>query len=745
MIIRSFRSIFWIFLTLTLAGAPLFSGALGRYQGLVFVNLIAFSFLWLSFKSIFSDRVISYYQHPTYKWLFFIFLLILSQLVLPDLLVFLSRGELSLFSFDAFGLRRTFAPHMTVYELMNYSAGVLLFIMVIHGIESERNISYLIRLLAGVMMISGVVGILQYLDNSTDYFWVFSTRGESSFFAGFPVENRFPAFAGMIFYLVAGRLTYLLVRYPPLKTRRRINEQVFLAFTALVTIASLGVCGSRGGTLIFLMTLPVYALLLATGRNKRLALGVLGFVAVSALAFFMWIGPEKVMKEFTGVQSQIWDVVSQQDHEVVEGKPKVSNTFQMRLKIQRIALTEVFPVNPFWGVGMGAFFDVYKTKMDPGMNFTHLVYNEWIEWLVHTGTLGFLLMLAIFFLYLGAVLPLLKPTGDAYIDFNIRGVLMALFTCVLMSCYDAMLHDRGNLFTFICIAAIGLRLRFFYDEMRGKQVLRVIRVSGAGRKVGLFLVLLVVFSGTFYITAFASYVEQIYLPKNIASLSSNQLLKYQKLFPWNAQLFFMRGTKLMTEYQRAMKMSAYEALPSEARMVGQYALIEIEKAINLNPMEMFYWDAKANIYRQMGRKDLEERTYQEIIKINPYARRGYMIYAAFFFREAVEECFSGGQMIRPLSESESFWKGAKLYLEAQRLLSHTFFYIYIYMVPQYEEVRHELFRQGIAEHWQLYPKHDQMVASYKTGYHDAWKAGSAARRKIKENGLRLPKDLPVTA
>jgi len=205
-----------------------------------------------------------------------------------------------------------------------------------------------------------IFGILQYLTFNGKLYWFRVMRYGGYPFGPYVNRNHFAGFAE----------TVIPVALVPLVLGKVRRERSFLiALFAVVPIVALFLCASRGGIVSFAMQMVILFLLLLVRRVRGRHMIVGGLVVLCAVMGVSWIGVQKVLERFEGIQS----------FEVSTGKRSAMRHDTWRL----------FLDHPMLGTGLGTFqmvFPPYDSLYD-GKIANH-AHNDYLEALSETGLIG---------------------------------------------------------------------------------------------------------------------------------------------------------------------------------------------------------------------------------------------------------------------------------------------------------------------------------------------------------------------
>lgn len=260
--------------------------------------------------------------------------------------------------------------HETVTEFMNYVAYGLIFLISTQLFRREREVRSLLLSLAVLGFLLAVVGSVQEFTAQGKLYWIRTPQNPAGTFGPYANRNHYAGVMEMLFpFALLGALK------PNLENSKRI----VLGFAALLMIATVFLCGSRGGFIsVAFQMIFLAVLVLWRSRHMSLILTLtLAFVLTGA--FGTWLGSDKLIGRL--------------------GDYKNGSTFS-RVQVVKDGVA-MFQQHPWTGWGLGNFPIVYpKFRTFATDLFVNEAHNDFVQLLVETGLLGFgagLLLLAIVF------------------------------------------------------------------------------------------------------------------------------------------------------------------------------------------------------------------------------------------------------------------------------------------------------------------------------------------------------------
>jgi O-antigen ligase len=249
--------------------------------------------------------------------------------------------------------------HETVTEFMNYVAYGLLFLIATQLFRKEREVRSLVLSLAVLGFFLAVLGSIQEFTADGKLYWVRMPQNPAGTFGPYANRNHYAGVIEMLF-----PFAFLGALKPNLENSKRI----VLGFAALLMIATVFLCGSRGGFIsVGLEMIFLAVLVLWRSRHIGLILTVtLAFVLTGA--FGTWLGSDRLIGRL--------------------GDLKNGGGFS-RLQVARDSV-QMFEQHPWTGWGLGNFPIVYpKFRTFATDLYVNEAHNDFVQLLVETGLLGF--------------------------------------------------------------------------------------------------------------------------------------------------------------------------------------------------------------------------------------------------------------------------------------------------------------------------------------------------------------------
>jgi O-antigen ligase len=210
--------------------------------------------------------------------------------------------------------------------------------------------------------------IVQFFSNTQLMYWTVKLRWPGCIFGPYINHNHYAGLLEILLPLAIGALLALPENYAfkPLG-----------AFAVLLALASVLVCGSRGGTIAIVTELAIFAIVISrAGGVHRTPILIAFAVAVFGLTLFTWIVPSSVIER--------WEKTTE--------APEAAA--QPRFLMSADAV-QIFHHYPLAGIGTGAYrvaspkYQSWATEL-----VVDHVHNDYAELLAETGAAGGILLIA---------------------------------------------------------------------------------------------------------------------------------------------------------------------------------------------------------------------------------------------------------------------------------------------------------------------------------------------------------------
>jgi O-antigen ligase len=214
------------------------------------------------------------------------------------------------------------------------------------------------------------------------------------------------------------------------------QQILFFSFCFGVMLVTFILTGSRAAIFSLALSLSlILGLLYAKTRRKGLFL-LIGFLCLIVLAYGQRMGVEQTIDRFEELSAET----------ILEQGRMVHNR----------AVVPILAEYPVLGIGLGTFEYVYpRYQPAEARGFRRELHNDWLQLMVETGIVGFLIVFAGFVGLMKNLVTLWWRREDPFAVGVGIGSIGALFAGAVHSLFDFSLHIPANGITLAAVAAIG--------------------------------------------------------------------------------------------------------------------------------------------------------------------------------------------------------------------------------------------------------------------------------------------------
>ena len=490
----------------------------------------------------------------------FAFLIVIQMIPVPSQII-------KLLSPNRFRLYETILPeksnmlsisiycHQTKLELFKLISYFGVFFLGLKLFDSKKKIKRAVIVIFVAGVLEAFLGIFQMLTKSNKIFWFWqSAYKKGGYFGSFVNPNHFAVYMGITTCMGIGLLLSRpkIPFYPSEESWRHylnrfesyISKNILLVFLITIMGSSIFLSLSRGGILCFLFALIFIFLLQGIRASKRKRAIVI--IVPLILAFLTWVGIDPVLKELSTLLK------------LTKAAPQRPVAWKDSLRIIKDY--------PLVGVGWGNFQNIFPLYKDPSLkrSFWDHAHNEYIEYAVDTGIVGFLLFYgAVFLCFFWIIKRWIKRTETFSLGITLGGI-SSMFLLFMGNAFTFNLHIPAIAFTFFLIMALTTRSVFLYHRIPMKVLI-------LKKKKALF---------TFSTIALLIFVT---IRLQLHTLEADSLYRQYKN---TKQLFFLeKATELdpgnaFYKYNLAMEYAKAERLKDAIRLCIS--------AVELNPTNPWY-------------------------------------------------------------------------------------------------------------------------------------------------------------
>ncbi len=251
----------------------------------------------------------------------------------------------------------------------------------------------------------------------------------------FTNPDHFCAYMEMVIPLALGFWGYMIWRSEEVDITLW-KDPTFLLFSYGLLVMSLAILLSlsRAGIASFLISLALYLAYFAL-KKPRKKWRIIAAIALPILCIIFWtlvnaltLPMERLAQTGLSAESRLigW-----------------SDTLRM------------IPDFPVLGSGLGTFVDVYMLyeSQEDELIFDH-AHNDYLEFIAEAGIPAFLLLIAIFTLFLRRVLTLWLKSETSFSSWITFGAFLGVLSCLFHSIFDFCMHIPANAFLFSTLLGI---------------------------------------------------------------------------------------------------------------------------------------------------------------------------------------------------------------------------------------------------------------------------------------------------
>jgi O-antigen ligase len=244
----------------------------------------------------------------------------------------------------------------------------LLCFLVVQILRRTWQIQTLVLGLSAYGSLVAVFALLQSLTSPHQLYWLRTPHFGSWIYGPYANHNHY---AGLMEILFPVPLVFSLNRHAA------GTSKIMSILAASIMATSIFLSGSRGGMLAFAVQIAFLAFMVLRKRRNYGFLLTYAVFATVVLAMLIWLGGEALVQRISSIHSRAGSELSE----------------ATRLSMNRDAI-KMFFHHPILGFGLGTFAEVYPRFRSFYTNFlVNEAHNDYLQWLVETGALGFGCML----------------------------------------------------------------------------------------------------------------------------------------------------------------------------------------------------------------------------------------------------------------------------------------------------------------------------------------------------------------
>jgi len=325
-------------------------------------------------------------------------------------------------------LHRSEYLYASMNEALNYAAYGLLLFLSVQYFQHRSDLRRLAIAFTGFGFVFSVFAIIQNFSGTQKLYWVrLPYSVNSAIFGSYVNHNHY---AGLM---------ELLIPFPLLLSLGGVwrgAKQILCAFAAVLMCASLFLSRSRGGMIAFVVQMLLVTSIALHRRSKKLA-GSLGIACVVMVGLLIWLDASGLIRERVTSLANPLEAAG------------------IRLTIVQDGL-RMFRSKPILGWGLDTFPVTYPQYRSFSTDlFVNEAHNDYLQVLVETGAVGFLVALWFTYLLFKTSLPHRRAWTH---DLKSAVRVAALVGCtgiLIHSFFDFNLHIPANAALFFVCAALA--------------------------------------------------------------------------------------------------------------------------------------------------------------------------------------------------------------------------------------------------------------------------------------------------
>jgi len=376
---------------------------------------------------------------------------------------------------------------------------------------------------------------------------------------------------------------------------------VFLFFFLIVSSVS---ALSKTTFVVLVIGIVSFFTLLAIGNKKRW-LSLVGFavVLVGIVLALLFLG-ERVEERFLNMNSEYF------------------STLGMRTMLWSRSLN-VLSLFPLFGSGFGTYASAFSSlhRVETHFFSQHLL-NDYLELLVETGLIGFIIFACAFGWFGCRVVKWLKKEDSYFRKFLGMGLLSGLISFAAHAVMISNIYDTPN--TFYALILIALLISISRGSAHGALAPSI---NASGKKSGATLLLnsmmifLVISALAFWVQ---DYGAQRFIKAKPLELSFRQAMAIDsKNAAYPASLALLQDSN-----------SSIIQDPIRRKQKRMDALASMEKAIKLNPYQLIYRIKYGDLAIKAGAYDHGENIYMAYVGSIPHDVEYLLSFAFYYFKWA---------------------------------------------------------------------------------------------------------------
>ncbi|MBI5076267.1 MAG: O-antigen ligase family protein [Nitrospirae bacterium] len=323
----------------------------------------------------------------------------------------------------------SFDPYLTMHELLKAAAFFMVFFISSIIFRNRERLTKMIIMLTVFGFCLAVFAIVQKATWNDKLYWFRELTAGGTPFGPFVNRNHFAGFIGMLVPLGLG---YTL-------TRESREKLVFFGFLTVIMSLSLFFSLSRGGIVSFFASMALFSILIVIARVQTKKMWAVAAFLIVIAAYLVYLGIDPVINRFY----------------------ETDITKEQRVIVWQSTLSGF---RDFWltGTGLGTFIDTFHLYSPaPLQSIYDHAHNDYLEYMLETGTIGIALLLT----FAGLLLyPFAKADFRGKRGMIRIAVISSVFSIMMHSIFDFNLHILSNMLLFAVVLGMLSSLSISAEE-----------------------------------------------------------------------------------------------------------------------------------------------------------------------------------------------------------------------------------------------------------------------------------------
>ncbi len=344
-------------------------------------------------------------------------------------------------------------------ELVTY---FLLGFLIIKVVTEKKQFFRIYAVLVGMGIFEAVYGLFELYSKNPRILFYKKVYGLDSASGTFVNRNHFSGYLEMIlplaFGLIIARLEFF--DWSGLRWKDRLlklsekNLAVNLLISLGILAISLGIIFSKSRSGMFLLIFSFFLLFGGAWISFRKKNKQMTWTRIFLVVMFIFLA---LVAIGIGIDSSLERFAL--DRLLYENRPTYwSNSLTF------------FTEYPVFGTGLGTFPMIYPDwEIGRDMMRLYHAHNDYLEYLVELGAIGFILLISGIFLLLGRTMRAWLRRGHPEVKALVLGGLISIFCMLFHSITDFNLHIPANMLLFSVVVSLTAAVAFYKRESSSRE------------------------------------------------------------------------------------------------------------------------------------------------------------------------------------------------------------------------------------------------------------------------------------